>query len=148
MEDLTLSTIATEFRNYKLHILGLGETRRNGFGEQHLETGETLLYSGKEDKNADKSEGVALLISLEAKSSLLKWSPINEQIITARFRTRARRVTIVQCYASTESSNAEKKDEFYSLLQQTLMSVPKGDILLLMGDFNAQVGSINDGIEH
>lgn len=48
---------------YKVHILGLSEVRRNGFGELRTHSGLTILYSGKEDD----------LISDVAKKSLLDW---------------------------------------------------------------------------
>lgn len=40
------------------------------------------------------------------------------------------------------------KEAFYSQLDQTLARVPKQDIVILMGDFNAKVGNRNEDIEH
>ena len=44
-------------------------------------------------------------------------------------------------YAPTHQSSQEKKEEFYTDLQRTLDGVAKDDVLLLLGDFNARVGS-------
>ncbi|GFR80064.1 craniofacial development protein 2 [Elysia marginata] len=41
----------------------------------------------------------------------------------------------------------EDKDEFYSQLQGVLTSVPKHDILMVLGDLNSKVGNITNGFE-
>jgi endonuclease/exonuclease/phosphatase family metal-dependent hydrolase len=54
-------------------------------------------------------------------------------------------MTVVQCYAPTENANLEEKEAFYSL-DRTLLDIHRSDNILLMGDFNAQVGSDNQYI--
>ena len=46
--------------------------------------------------------GVALLMTPEATRALLSWEPVSPRIITARFNSRGRKVTILQCYAPTK----------------------------------------------
>ena len=48
-------------------------------------------------------------------------------------------VTVIQVYAPT--SNAEKAERFYEDLQDLLELTPKKDILFIIGDWNAEVGS-------
>jgi hypothetical protein len=57
-------------------------------------------------------------------------------------------MTIVQCYAPTEDGKADEKESFYSLLDKTLVSLHRSDIVLMMGDFNAKVGCNNEDVEH
>lgn len=66
----------------------------------------------------------------------------------ARFKGRARNITIIQVYAPTEESELAKKDNFYNQLNSVISKVQKGDILMLMGDLNAKVGSDNSNLEH
>ncbi len=49
-------------------------------------------------------------------------------------------MTIVQVYARTSAAKEENHDEYYDNIQDTIESTPKGDILIVMGDFNAKVG--------
>ncbi|KAJ6635723.1 Glutathione S-transferase theta-1, partial [Pseudolycoriella hygida] len=46
-------------------------------------------------------------------------------------------------YAPTEQAPDDVKDAFYEQLAQTLNNVKKSDMLVLLGDLNAQVGSLN-----
>ena len=48
-------------------------------------------------------------------------------------------ITVIQAYAPT--SNAEEAERFYEDLQDLLELTPKKDILFLIGDWNAKVGS-------
>ncbi|XP_065357252.1 uncharacterized protein LOC135951515 [Calliphora vicina] len=65
----------------------------------------------------------------------------------ARFRTRARTITCIQCYAPTELAEPAVKEDFYSHLSRVISTANHGDILLKMGDFNAQVGADNTNRE-
>jgi hypothetical protein len=58
-------------------------------------------------------------------------------------------MTVVQCYAATENANREEKEAFYDRLDRTLLDMHrnKSDIILLMRDFNAQVGNDNQDTE-
>ena len=57
--------------------------------------------------------------------------------------TRGRKVTILQCYAPTNTSSLESKEEFHEQIQATMDKIPKRDLKILMGDLNAKVGSDN-----
>ena len=56
----------------------------------------------------------------EAQKSLMEWSPISERIIVARFKTRIRNLTIIQCYAPVEITEKDEKEEFYQQLSETI----------------------------
>ena len=50
-------------------------------------------------------------------------------------------VYVFSCYAPTYAASREEKNAFYGLLQQALSSVPSHSSYVLLGDFNARVGS-------
>ncbi|CAH8512479.1 unnamed protein product [Heterobilharzia americana] len=78
--------------------------------------------------------------------ALMQWEPISScRIMTARFNSKGRKVTIIQCqcYAPTNNAEQEKKEEFYRQLQSELDKTSVGDIKTLMGDMNAKLGGDN-----
>ena len=141
--------VAAEMRNYQLTILGISEARWNGSGQTRLSTGELVLYSGQEEDGAPHTHGVAFMLSKTAQKSLIGWEAHGPRVITASFKTRKRRINmnVIQCYAPTNDSTAEVKDNFYDHLQAILQRIPQRDITILMGDLNAKIGSDNTGYE-
>jgi len=49
-------------------------------------------------------------------------------------------LTLIQVYAPTNQSEDQEKENFYTCLQHVYQQVPKQDIVLLSGDFNAKIG--------
>ena len=131
---------------YNLRILGLCETRWNGIGQTRLASGDTIIYSGQEE-GQPHMYGVGLLMTPEAKRSLLSWEPISSRILKARFNSKGRKVTIIQCYAPTNEALMEDKEDYYEQLQTTLDCVPRRDLIVVMGDMNAKVGKENESRE-
>jgi hypothetical protein len=94
--------------NYKLDIMGLSEIQWKDNGEIKTQNGNSLIFSGiGEDK--EHKNGVGILMNKEEKKSLMEWSQISERKILARFMTKIRNPTIIQCYAATEMTEKDKK---------------------------------------
>ena len=60
-------------------------------------------------------------------------------MISVHFQGKPFNITVIQLYAPT--SNAEEAERFYEDLQDLLELTPKKDILFIIGDWNAKVGS-------
>ncbi|VDO57861.1 unnamed protein product [Schistosoma margrebowiei] len=56
-------------------------------------------------------------------------------------------MNVIQCYAPTNDSNNDIKDQFYERLQSIIEKWPRKDLAILMGDLNAKVGIDNTGYE-
>ena len=60
-------------------------------------------------------------------------------MISVRFQGKPFNITVIQVYAPI--SNAEEAERFYEDLQDLLELTPKKDVLFIVGDWNAKVGS-------
>nr|CAH8820769.1 unnamed protein product [Trichobilharzia regenti] len=87
------------------------------------------------------------MISPTATKALMQWEANSPRLMTAKFKSKGRKVSIIQCYAPTNNADLEKKEEFYRELQATMDNTPASDIKILMGDTNAKLGPDNTGRE-
>ena len=62
---------AKGMREAKLQIIGISESRWCGSGKFILSTGETLLYSGRDDEVLQ--HGVAIMLNQDAEKALINW---------------------------------------------------------------------------
>ena len=140
-----LAQVVNEMGRYQLDILGVSEARWTGANKIRYNSGTTVWYSGRSD--SDHRVGVAILISPTASKALMEWEPVDERLVRARFNSRYCKLTVIVCYAPTNDDSEETKDSFYIKLQILLDKTPKHDMLVVMGDLNAKVGTDNIGNE-
>ena len=62
-------------------------------------------------------------------------------MISVRLQGKPFNVTVFQVYAPTNNAEEAKVDRFYEDLQDLLELTPKKDVLFIIGDWNAKVGS-------
>ena len=60
-------------------------------------------------------------------------------MISVHFKGEPFNITVIQAYEPT--SNAEEVEQFYEDLQDLLELTPQKDVLFIIGDWNAKVGS-------
>lgn len=138
--------VSGEMHRYNLKMLGLCETRWNGTGQTRLMSGDTIIYSGHEEGHPHV-HGVALLLTPETAQALLSWEPVSPRLLPARFNSKGRKVTVIQCYAPTNEAETEEKEAFYEQLQEVIYKVRRRDLKILIGDLNAKVGADNTNRE-
>lgn len=129
-----------------IELLALSESCWLGGGVCRIRS-HTILHSGTPSSHV---HGVAIVLSPCAK---LSWDaagnifhPISERIMYIHLKSHKSFVSVIVIYAPTNpvsstADTAAPSEQFYNLLQSTLSMVPKNDLLVILGDFNARVGA-------
>ncbi|CAF4311483.1 unnamed protein product [Rotaria sp. Silwood2] len=112
--------------------------------------GYTFIYSGALEKERSRAaHGAAVCLGPKAsrawRNSGSIWKSINSRIVVVRIKCQPIPITVIAVYAPVNPSNGLKAEieacaEFYKALQSSIDHTNKGDIILIMGDFNARVG--------
>ena len=63
------------------------------------------------------------------------------QNISVRFQGKPFSITVIQGYAPTSNAEEAEVEWFYEDLQDLLELTPKTDVLFIIGNWNAKVGS-------
>ena len=62
-------------------------------------------------------------------------------MISVRVQGKLFNITVIQAYAPTSNAEESEVEWFYEDLQDLLELTPKKDVLFIIGDWNAKVGS-------
>ena len=139
-----LRIIEKQLEHYNVDFAGLQETRWNGCGELNSQVYK-VVFSGRND--GKHQEGVALLVKHKYAPALLCAEAVNERILAVRLKCKHNNMTIFVVYAPTNEAEETEKDKFYQSLQSAIEKVPKRDVVIFLGDFNARVGKERKGCE-
>lgn len=135
--------IAAELSRYDIDIAALSETRLSETGSL-TEEGEqyTFFWSGRRE-GEPRMHGVGFAIKTKIMKSLSEMpKSVDERLITMRLPlAKGRFATLISAYAPTLTSDDQQKNFFYENLSDVLCRVPVSEELILLGDFNARVGT-------
>ena len=95
-----------------------------------------IYYCGQESL---RRNGVDIMVNKRVRNALLGCNLKNDTMISVHFQGKPFNITVIQVYAPT--SSAEEAERFYEDLQDLLELTPKKDVLFIIGDWNAKVGS-------
>ena len=80
-------------------------------------------------------------MSKRTAGALLGYDPISDRIMVIRLEGKRFKLTLVQVYAPTNRAFEDDKTQFYEQLQDVIDQAPRGDIVLISGNFNAKLGA-------
>ena len=64
-----------------------------------------------------------------------------QRMISVNFQGKPFNIMVIQAYAPTSNPEEAEVERFYEDLQDLLEVTPKKDVLFIIGDWNAKVGS-------
>ena len=135
--------VSQELSRYNIDIAAISETRI--LGENIIKEvggGYTFFLKGKPE--GDKCyHGVGFAVRSNLVPHLQGKYPvgINERLMTMSLALEGFTLNLISAYAPTLASSDESKESFYGALNDTIKAVPLTHKLLVMGDFNARVGT-------
>ena len=88
-----------------------------------------------------RRNGVAIIVNKRLQKAVLGCSLKNDRMISVHFPGKPFNITVIQTYAPTSNAEEAKVERFYEDLQDLLELTPKKDVLFIIGDWNAKVGS-------
>ena len=96
-----------------------------------------FFFNGSEDRH---EHGVGFLIHKDTVNAIMGCRPVYSRLITIRLKATHFNITVIQAYAPTSDYDDDDIEDFYDQLQEVIGQVPKKDIIVVQGDWNAKIG--------
>ena len=97
-----------------------------------------IYYCGHESLRRNEE---AIMVNERVRNAVLGCHLKNDRMISVCFQGKPFNVTVIQVYALTSNTEEAEVEQFYEDLQDLLELTPKKDVLFIIGDWNAKVGS-------
>jgi len=81
------------------------------------------------------------MVNKRVQNTVLGCNLKNNRMISVCFQGKPFNTTVIQVYGPTTNAEEVEVDQFYEDLQDLLELTPKKDVLFIIGDWNAKVGS-------
>ena len=97
-----------------------------------------IYYCGQESL---RRNGVAIMVNKRVLNAALGCSLKNDRMISVRLQGKPFNIAVIQVYAPNSNAEEMEVEWFYEDLQDLLELTPEKDVLFIIGDWNAKVGS-------
>ena len=99
-----------------------------------------IHYCGQESCRRNALASV-ITVNKRVRNAVLGCNLKNDRMISVHFQGKPFNITVIQVYALTSNAEEAEVERFYEDLQDLLELTPKKDVLFIIGDWNAKVGS-------
>ena len=140
MQSGKMDVIQGEMKRLGIAIMGLSETRWKGQGHFNWNGYRIIMSGQKKGRN-----GVAIMCDMTSANAIMGYDTVSDRLLSVRFKGKNVNITVVQVYAPTSTAGEEDQESFYNDLQSIIDRTPKGDVVVVIGDFNAKVGKHTGG---
>ena len=118
-------------------ILGISELKWTGMGEFNSDD-HYIYYCWQESL---RRNGAAIMVNKKVQNAVLGCNLKNDRMISVRFQGKPFNITVIQVYAPTSNAEEAEVEWFYEDLQDLLELTPPKNVLFIIRDWNAKVGS-------
>ena len=120
-----------------INLLGISKLKWTEMGEFNSDDN-YIYYCGQESL---RRNGIAIMDNKRVRNAVLGCNLKNDRMISVHFQGKPFNITIIQIYALTSNAEEAEIEQLYEDLQDLLELTPKKDVLFIIGDWNAKVGS-------
>ena len=117
--------------------LGISKLKWTGMGEFNSDDHYTY-YCGQKSL---RRNGVAIIVKKRVWNAELGCNLKNDRMSSVHFQGKPFNITVIQTYAPTSNAEEAEVEWFYENLQDLLELTPQKDVLFIIGDWNAKLGS-------
>ena len=100
--------------------------------------GHYIYYCAQE---ALRRNQVAIIVKKRVQNEVLGFNLKNNRMIPVHFQGKPFNITVIQVYVPTSNAKEAEVEQVYEDLQDLLEPTHKKDVLFIIGDWNAKVGS-------
>ena len=118
-------------------ILGISKLKWTGMGEFNSDD-HYIYYCGQESL---RRNGVAIIVNQRVRNAVLGCSLKNDRMISVHFQGKSFSITVIQVCGPTSKAEEAEVEWFYEDLQDLLELTPQKNVLFIIGDWSAKVGS-------
>ena len=136
-ESSKLEVVKQEMARVNINILGIRELKWTRMGKFNSDD-HYIYYCGQE---SFRRNGLAIMVSKRVRNAVPGCNLKNDRMISVRLQGKPFNITVIQVYAPTSNAEEAEVEWFYEDLQDLLELTPKKDVLFIIGDWNAKVGS-------
>ena len=97
-----------------------------------------IYYCGQESL---RRNGVAIIVNKRVQNAVLGCNLKNDRMISVLFQGKPFNIIVIQGCAPTSNTKEAEVEGFYEELQDLLELTPQKDVIFIIGDWNAKVGS-------
>ena len=137
MNQDKLEVVKQEMARVNINILGIRELKWTGMGEFNSDD-HYIYYCWQESL---RRNGVAIIVNQRVQNAVFGCNLKNDRMISVHFQGKPFNIMAIQVYVPTSNTEEAEVDWFYEDLQDLLELKPKKDVLFIIGDWNAKVGS-------
>ena len=137
MNQGKLEVVKQEMARVNVDILGIIKLKWTGMGEINSDD-HYIYYYGQESL---RRNGVVITVNKRIQNAVLGCHLKNNRMISVHFQGKPFSITVIQVCALTKNAEEAEAEWFYENLQDLLELTPKKDVLYIIGDWNAKVGS-------
>ena len=88
-----------------------------------------------------RRNGVAIMVNKRVRNAVLGCNLKNDRMISVHFQGKPFKIMVIEVYAPTSNAEEAEVEWSYEDIQDLLQLTPKKDVLFILGDWNAKVGS-------